>query len=160
MFNAVVLLFFFVVCFSHDHKFIGRVSFSCYLIYILFIAGIKGTYFTGLGGEWFYHMTALMNAVIAYVVCKKYKLFSILSFAATLLCIVGYQMWENYHSPMLYDTLAVIITILQVLLLGARVITNAINVKGIRGRAIFRILNFDSFKSYHEVPLQEGEAEK
>ena len=111
-----------------------------------------------LSGEYFYHITALMNTVVAYAVYGRYRLFSILSFLFIPVCFVGYVMYSNYHAPVLYDTLAVIITILQVLLLGARVMKNAVTVKGIRGRALVRIVNFDSFKQNHELSLYEKEA--
>ena len=150
MFNLAVLALFFVLCFSYDHKHIGRVCFLAYSIYVLFIVD--------LSGEYFYHITALMNTVVAYAVYGRYRLFSILSFLFIPVCFVGYVMYSNYHAPVLYDTLAVIITILQVLLLGARVMKNAVTVKGIRGRALVRIVNFDSFKQNHELSLYEKEA--
>lgn len=161
MFNVIVLIFFLVLCFSYKHRMIGRVSFAAYVIYTLFIAGLDGFLgFNGIGDNYFYHMTALLNTCVAYIVYGKYRAFALLSFASIPVCFIGRVMYVNYYSPVLYDTLAVTITILQVLLLGARVMTDAITIKGTRGRALVRILNFDSFKQDPELSLFQEEKSK
>lgn len=137
---------------------IGRVSFVSYAIYILFITGLDGfAGLNGVGDDYFYHLTALMNACIAYIVYGRYRVFAWLSFASILACVFGLIMYKAYDSPTAYNTIAVIITILQVLLLGARVLTDAISIKGTRGRALVFILNFDSFKKNPELSLFESE---
>lgn len=158
MFNLFVLAFFLFICFSYDHKAIGRVSFIAYAIYVLFIAGLDGfAGFNGASDDYFYHLTALMNTCVAYLVYGRYRVFALLSFSFIPLCFIGRVMYVHYYSPVLYDTLAVTITILQVLLLGARVMIDAVTFKGTRGRALVRILNFDSFQQDPERPLFEKE---
>jgi len=161
MFDWFVLVFFFVLCFSHNHKVIGRVSFVFCAIYILFVDGLDGfAGLNGLSGDYFFHMTALLNTCVAYVVYGKYRAFALLSFAFIPLCIIGFKLYDNYYSSVLYDTLAIIITMLQVLLLGARVTTDAITIKGTRGRALVRILNFDSHQENPEISLYKEEASR
>ncbi len=126
--------------------------FTCQLVYVLFIVNLNGDYY--------YHVTALMNVIIMYVLYGRYRVFSLLSFGCIFVSIIGYKMYHNYHSPVLYDTLMVIITSLQVLILGARVIPNAITIKGVHGRALVRIINFDSFKQNPELSLFKKEAAK
>ena len=149
IFNVAVLLIFLVMSFSYNHKLAGRLLLVCQLVYIFFIVDLSGDYY--------YHVTALMNTIIAYILYGRYRVFSLLSFAFIPVCILGHQMYDNYYSPVLYDTLSIIITILQVLLLVARVMTDAITIKGVRGRALVRLINFDSFKQDPELSIFEKE---
>lgn len=106
-----------------------------------------------LPGEYYYHVTALLNLIIGCVLFPKYKLVAILSFSLIIVCNLGYMLYESGFEPTLYNDLSLVIIITQIILLYIRALTDGYIIRGTRGRALVWLANCDRFQqSFTSLP--------
>lgn len=109
-----------------------------------------------LPGQYYYHMTALLNLIIGCILFPRYKLVALLSFALIVVNNIGFLIYDAGYEPTLYNNLSLVIITIQILLLYIRAITDGIHIRGTRGRALVFIANCDSVQSNFEMlPAKE-----
>jgi len=137
--HYILIGLFIALLFFKPSRSAAKVILVGYLIYLIFILPIDGPYY--------YKLAALLNMIIGFILYKEYRIVALLSFSLILVNSVGLVLYNNYYEPTIYDNLSLLIIALQILILIARVTLNGIHARGVRGRALVFLINFDSIKS-------------
>lgn len=108
-----------------------------------------------LSFEYYYHGAALINLLLGLTTYKHFRLFGSLSFALVPVAYLGYVLCMMRYTPAIYDTMAISITILQAISLCLRALIQDGHIRGTRGRALVRLLHFDSIKQNNVVQTEK-----
>jgi hypothetical protein len=98
----------------------------------------------------YYHYSATLCATIGVILYRKYKLVALLSFLLIPVNIIGYLLCKNYFDPYIYDNMCLTITLLQVVVLLSRGLTNGISWGNKRNPLVF-LADFDSRKNHAKM---------
>ncbi len=104
-----------------------------------------------LPGEYYYHVTALLNLIIGCILFSRYKSVAILSFSLILVNSIGLLLFGFGYAPTLYNSLSLIIILLQILLLYIRALNDGNHIRGNWGRALVLAANCDSMQSSYKT---------
>ena len=138
IFQSVILL---LIVAASRHKEVRQAALIFFVLQFSYVLTIKG-----MAWDQYFLALAVINTIVVITTAAKYFLFALLSFIMIIGSFFGYIL-AYYRLPLVaYDTLSITITILQVLALYARVLTANGNIRGTRGRALVRLVNFDCFK--------------
>ena len=109
-----------------------------------------------LSYEYYYHGTALINLLLGLATYKHFRLFGSLSFALVPVAYLGYVLCMMRYTPSIYDTIAISITILQAMSLCLRALIQDGHIRGTRGRAFVRMVNFNCFQQGDVLRIIKG----
>ncbi len=95
---------------------------------ILAVGYVVNLILSGVSGENGYYLaSAVMNLAIGCALQYEYKWAAICSYFLVFTDAVGYIVWAKYYSHDLYDTVSVMIMIIQLMFIAMRILTHGRN---------------------------------
>ena len=96
-----------VLLFDKDKasQFCAFILIIAYLFYQSFIVGIPFTQY--------YSYAAFLNLLVGIALQPKNKIAAICSYSLVLCNVLGFFLWYNYYTPVVYDNISLLILVLQ-----------------------------------------------
>ena len=105
--------------FPEQSRFAAKIILLFYLVYFIFV----------IDADWdnYYLYSATLDTIIGVMLYRRYRVVAILSFSLIIVNYIGYLLSLNYYEPTIYDSMYLIITLLQIIMLIIRGLLNGID---------------------------------
>tara|TARA_R110001632_G_scaffold216657_1_gene344979 strand:+ start:769 stop:1227 length:459 start_codon:yes stop_codon:yes gene_type:complete len=142
IFDLIIIGAFIALSFKKESSFAAKVILALNAVYFSFVINM----------DWddYYLYTATINTVVGVIIFNKYKLVAILFFLLIPVNILGYLLCDNNYEPNTYNNFCIAITLLQIIVLSSRGLTNGISWGNKRNPLVF-LADFDSRKNHAKI---------